>query len=217
VSILTIGRYQLQELKCLQPFSKELFMKDLNLIEPACPDLQVLTGTEAKAIQLNNGLTIKPFGPKYQSAVENLVLPIQQHEFAVGITREEQPDLLNIAHTFQINNGNFWVAIVDDRVIGCIGLVDIGDNQAALKKMFVHKDFRGKQSGVSRLLIQTAKQWCITQGIKTIFLGTVSQMIAAQRFYENNGFAEVTVLELPPNFPLVHVDTKFYRCDLVDS
>ncbi|MDR3617345.1 MAG: GNAT family N-acetyltransferase [Candidatus Obscuribacterales bacterium] len=189
-------------------------MKDHNIFEPSHPDLSMPTGTGATAIQANKGLTIKPFKPEYQLAIENLVLPIQQHEFAVGITREEQPDLLNISQTFQSNNGNFWVAIVDDLVVGCIGLVDIGDSQAALKKMFVHKDFRGKQSGVSRMLIQTAKHWCITNGIKTIFLGTVSQMIAAQRFYANNGFREVTVPQLPSNFPLVHVDTKFYRCDL---
>jgi N-acetylglutamate synthase-like GNAT family acetyltransferase len=157
---------------------------------------------------------IKPFKPDYQLAVEALVLPIQQHEFGVGITREEQPDLLNIAQTFQGGKGNFWVAVSDDRVIGCIGLVDIGSDQTALKKMFVHKDFRGKQSGVSTILIDTAKKWCIHKGIKTIFLGTVAQMIAAHRFYEKNGFSQITVEELPSEFPLVHVDTVFYRCDL---
>jgi N-acetylglutamate synthase-like GNAT family acetyltransferase len=189
-------------------------MKDHNMAESNNPEFAVHAGSGAKTIHSDSVLTIAPFNAEYQSAIEDLVLPIQQHEFAVGITREEQPDLLNIAETFQSNKGNFWVALAGKRVVGCIGLVDIGNDEAALKKMFVHKDFRGKQVGVSRMLVQTAKQWCITNGIKTIFLGTVSQMIAAQRFYENNGFTEVTVPQLPPSFPLVHVDTKFYRCDL---
>jgi hypothetical protein len=39
-------------------------------------------------------------------------------------------------------------------------------------------------------------------------------MIAAHRFYEKNGFSQITGAELPSEFPLVHVDTVFYRCDL---
>ncbi len=143
-------------------------MKDHNMVEANNPEFAGHTGGGPNAIHSDNGLTIAPFIPEYQSAIEDLVLPIQQHEFAVGITREEQPDLLNIAQTFQTNKGNFWVALAGKRVVGCIGLVDIGNDEAALKKMFVHKDFRGKQSGVSRMLIQTAKQWCITNGIKIV-------------------------------------------------
>jgi len=169
------------------------------------------------APQLKAMPEIKPFKPEYQSAIEALVLPIQQFEFGVGITREEQPDLLNIAQTFQQGKGNFWVAINAGQIIGCIGLVDMGNDQAALKKMFVHKDFRGKGSGISTRLIDTAKKWCIAHGIKTIFLGTVAQMIAAHRFYEKNGFKQLAVSELPSQFPLVHVDTVFYRCDLIEN
>lgn len=189
-------------------------MKDHNIFEPGNADIMASSGNGAPAITSNNAITILPFEAEHQIGIEALVLPIQQHEFAVAITREEQPDLLNIAATFQSQNGNFWVATVGDRVIGCIGLVDIGNGESALKKMFVHKDFRGKAAGVSRMLIQTAKEWCLKHNIKTIFLGTVSQMIAAHKFYENNGFREITIPELPPTFPLVHVDTKFYRCDL---
>jgi len=191
-------------------------MKHQNIFEANQPDLLLHVGTVPKTIH-SNMLSIKLFKPEYQSAVEALVLPIQQFEFGVGITREEQPDLLNIAQTSQNRKGNFWVAISNDQVVGCIGLVDIGNDQAALKKMFVHKDFRGKQSGVSSMLINTAKQWCVTHGIKTIFLGTVTQMIAAQRFYQNNDFTEISVAQLPPEFPLVHVDTKFYRCDFIKN
>jgi N-acetylglutamate synthase-like GNAT family acetyltransferase len=49
------------------------------------------------------------------------------------------------------------------------------------------------------------------QGIKDIFLGTTDKFLAAHRFYEKNGFAEVSKSELPPSFPLMAVDSKFYR------
>lgn len=161
-----------------------------------------------------NSLAIKPFEAKHQVGVEELVLPIQQVEFGVPITREQQPDLMSIGETFQTGNGNFWVALDGDRVVGTIGVVDISNKQAALKKMFVAKEYRGKEKGLSQLLMTTAIEWCKTKGIKQVFLGTTEKMYAAHRFYEKNGFVEVLMSQLPPLFPVVSVDTKFYRLDI---
>lgn len=157
---------------------------------------------------------IVPFQPTYQQEVEDLVLPIQQIEFGVQTCREDQPDLMDIAGTFQSGKGNFWVARNGAQIVGTVGVVDIGNEQVALKKMFVKKEFRGKQIGVAAALMNCAKSWCKDHGIRTIFLGSTAPMQAAHRFYEKNDFVAVTVAELPPNFPVVPVDKKFYRCDL---
>jgi len=157
---------------------------------------------------------IVEFDPRYQRAVEELVLPIQQIEFAVKITREEQPDLINIADVFQTGKGNFWVARQDGAVVGTIGVVDIGNQMVALKKMFVRSDLRGKQIGISQALMDEAKRWCGQAGVTRIYWGTTAQMLAAHRFYEKNGFVELTESELPKQFPVVHVDSKFYVCAL---
>lgn len=159
-------------------------------------------------------LEIVPFQPTYQQEVEDLVLPIQQIEFGVKTCREDQPDLMDIAGTFQAGKGNFWVVRNGAQIVGTVGVVDIGNDQVALKKMFVRKEFRGKETGVAAGLMERAKSWCAEQGIRTIFLGSTPPMQAAHRFYEKNGFVEVTVEQLPPNFPVVPVDKKFYRCDL---
>ncbi len=158
-----------------------------------------------------NSIVVKQFETAYQAAVEALVLPIQQIEFGVNITRDEQPDLMYIADTFQFGNGNFWVALDGDRVIGSIGLVDIGNDQVALKKMFVARDYRGKVTGVAQMLMDTALVWCRKHGVKEIYLGTAEQLHAAHRFYEKNDYVEVKTCELPSAFPRVSVDTKFYR------
>jgi len=159
---------------------------------------------------VNEKFEIVEFDPRYQQAVEELVLPIQQIEFAVKITREEQPDLVSIARVFQTGNGNFWVARQDSAVIGTIGVVDIGNQMVALKKMFVRSDMRGKQVGVSQALMDQAKAWCKQVGVTAIYLGTTAQMRAAHRFYEKNGFVELSESELPAQFPIVHVDSRFY-------
>jgi len=159
-----------------------------------------------------NSVVIKPFNAEHQDAVERLVLPIQQVEFGVEITREEQPDLMDIAGTFQHGDGNFWVAMDRDDVVGTIGVVDIGSQKVALKKMFVSSSHRG--TGIAQSLMNTAIEWCESKGIKQIYLGTTARMFAAHRFYEKNGFVELTNAELPPNFPVVSVDTKFYYRDI---
>src|ERR1700685_1934136 len=104
-----------------------------------------MQATEAQH-DMQISIDIEQFTSEHQQAVEDLVLPIQQIEFAVKITREDQPDLINIKDTFQIGCGNFWVARHNGTVIGTIGIVDIGNRQVALKKMFVRRDYRGKES-----------------------------------------------------------------------
>lgn len=160
---------------------------------------------------LEQKVKILEYSSTYQGRIEQLILPIQTLEFNVPITREEQPDLLNIQMTFQRGAGNFWVALWQNEVVGTIGIVDIGQNRVALKKMFVREDFRGKDKTVAASLMETAKNWCSDKGIKSILLGTVDGMKAAHRFYEKNGFVEIAKSALPKSFPIVAVDTKFYE------
>ncbi len=154
------------------------------------------------------------YDERYHEQVVALVSPIQQIEFNVPISVEEQPDLMDISGTFKKGDGNFWICICDGELVGCVGLVDIGEQSVALKKMFVRADMRGKGIGVSAALLNHAKQWCFDKRIKTIYLGSVDQMKAAHRFYEKNGFTEIAVDKLPASFPIVNVDTKFYVCSL---
>ena len=40
----------------------------------------------------------------------------------IGLSLQEQPDLLDIHRSYQQAGGEFWIALSDDRVIGTIGL-----------------------------------------------------------------------------------------------
>ena len=95
--------------------------------------------------------------------------------------------------------------------MGTISLLDIGNGQAALRKMFVDKDFRGSKHGTDRRLLSELIAWAKSQKLKEIYLGTTSSFHAAHRFYEKNGFIEIAKKDLPSTFPVMEVDTKFYR------
>jgi GNAT superfamily N-acetyltransferase len=160
---------------------------------------------------------IVPFSPEYADGVVSVILPIQQNEFEIPITLEAQPDLKDIGGFYQHGDGNFWVAVDGDTVVGTVALLDIGNRQVALRKMFVARSHRGAQNGVAAALLHVLLTWCRDRGIRRIFLGTTARFLAAHRFYEKNGFREIRREALPPSFPVMVVDTKFYelplRCD----
>ncbi|HEY9613623.1 GNAT family N-acetyltransferase [Allocoleopsis sp.] len=156
-------------------------------------------------------VTIQIYLPNYQEQIINLILDIQQNEFNVPIRLEEQPGLLKIHDFYQNRRGNFWIALDYDTVVGTVALLDIGNHQATLQKFFVCKNYRGKHIGVGQQLLDTLLAWAMHQSIKEIYLGTTEVYRAAHRFYEKNGFIEIKSVELPNNFPLLKVDTKFYK------
>jgi len=159
---------------------------------------------------MKNSIVI-PYSAIYQQGVIDLILSIQQTEFGLPISLEAQPDLENIPAFYQKDNGNFWIAIAENKVIGSIALKDIGNSRGALRKMFVHKDYRGKEYGVGHTLLNNLLEWARQKKFKEILLGTTERFVAAQRFYEKNGFTEIEKQLLPEDFPLMEVDVKFYK------
>lgn len=159
-------------------------------------------------------VTVVPFALADRDGVIGVILPIQQEEFGVPITAADQPDLMAIPDFYQAADGGFWVAKADEVVVGTIGLKDIGERQAALRKMFVAAPYRGREHGVASRLLQALLAHARARRLSRIYLGTTDKFLAAHRFYEKNGFHLVDVADLPESFPRMAVDTRFYAVDL---
>jgi N-acetylglutamate synthase-like GNAT family acetyltransferase len=164
--------------------------------------------------KLTKVIEIIPFAPQHVKDVGALIVGIQRDEFQIPITLEDQPDLQDIPAFYQQGAGNFWVAVSEDEVVGTVALLDLGNHQGALRKMFVHADYRGPGHGVSARLLDSLLEWSRARGGREIYLGTTEKFLAAHRFYERNGFQRVPADELPPTFPKMAVDTRFYRLAL---
>lgn len=158
-----------------------------------------------------NVVNIEIYTDIYKDAVSQLILSIQTEEFGIPITIQQQPDLDKIPEFYQVGNGNFWIARNGDKIIGTIALLDIGNHKAALRKMFVDRDYRGKDFGVGQKMLHTLIAWARHRNITGIFLGTTEKFTRAQRFYEKNGFTEIPKQNLPEEFPVMEVDSKFYQ------
>ena len=154
---------------------------------------------------------IVPFVAQHAESVASLIIGIQRDEFGIPITLDDQPDLRDIPGFYQQGAGNFWVAVSDGEVVGTVALLDVGNGHGALRKMFVHASYRGPGHGVSARLLESLLEWSRERGLKEIYLGTTEKFLAAHRFYERNGFQQIAAAELPPSFPKMALDTRFYR------
>lgn len=152
--------------------------------------------------------------PMFSQGVADLIVPIQQGEFGIAITYDDQADLQDIPAFYQNGVGNFWVAVDAGQVVGSVALKDIGGGQGALRKMFVAASHRGQGKGVAVELLQTLLGHARMVGLTDIFLGTTAQFTAAHRFYEKHGFALIDADDLPKSFPRMAVDTRFYVLSL---
>ena len=159
-------------------------------------------------------LTIASYVPGDEDAIVALIVPIQNEEFGVAISAADQPDLRDIANFYLPGAGGFWVARDGDRVVGTIALKQFDAEQAALRKMFVAPDYRGAPYRTGQLLLDTLVAHARAKQLARVMLGTTEAFKAAHRFYERNGFVAIAKKDLPPNFPLMLPDTRFYVLDL---
>lgn len=152
--------------------------------------------------------------PSHNKVIEH-ILKIENDEFHLNLTLNDQPDLASIENSYQKQGDNFWLALNEsDEVVGTIALFNLGNHIGDLRKMFVKPEYRGKESGVSKNLLDTLINWAVSHHYQKIFLETNSAFKAAMRFYEKNGFQRVAPSQLPSNFPVIKVAEYFYVKEL---
>ncbi|MDQ1858979.1 GNAT family N-acetyltransferase [Chryseobacterium sp. WLY505] len=159
-------------------------------------------------------LEIQSIGNSYSEQAIDLILTIQQKEFNIPITIQDQPDLLQIQSFYTDAGGNFWGAFADGELVGSIALVKFDDRAGAIRKMFVKKEFRGKELNIAQELLEVLISFCRENRIDDLYLGTITVLKAAQRFYERNHFGKIEKSDLPVKFPLMSADDVFYHLNL---
>lgn len=130
---------------------------------------------------------IIPFESVYMQQVKELVGNLLVYTGTLSPTDLpiDDEDLESIA-TVYIGKGGFWLAIMQDKVIGTVGLKDMGNDIVKLKRMFVVSDLHGK--GVGEALLTRALNHAKSQGFAKMILNTNEHMNRAHHFYEKHGF-----------------------------
>ncbi len=160
---------------------------------------------------------IAEYSDEYKEKVKDLIFDVYEKERGRHSTTD-RPDLNQIKEIYQDDNGNFWVALKEGRVIGTIGLINQGKDKASMHRFCVKKEFRGREKGVSAKLYSAFLEFAVNRGYKKIFLGTTSDAEAAIKFYERNGFVKIDFApeDLAKRLYLTR-DHIFYELDLEEE
>jgi GNAT superfamily N-acetyltransferase len=151
-------------------------------------------------------IEIKVYSNDNQNDIDKMLSEIA-NEFDIPISNQSASTTAKLID-------EYWVALNGNEVIGTVGVLKIENRKAVLKRMFVKKIFRGKEFGVSSLLMQKAFDWCRDENVNYIYLGTMDQFKAAHKFYEKNGFQKISKNTLPTDFVNNPVDDVFYKINL---
>jgi N-acetylglutamate synthase-like GNAT family acetyltransferase len=154
-------------------------------------------------------IQILPYQTIHQNEIDNMMASIAL-EFNEPIFTEKSNKIIDV---YLNSNSKFWVALANDTVLGTVGVVELTNGNIMLKSMFVDKMYRGH--GISNLLLVTVIDWAIQNNYTQIYLGTMTQFTAGQRFYEKNGFRQCNKTELPTDFTINSLDTIFYTKSLM--
>jgi len=155
-------------------------------------------------------MEIVAYTDKYKEQTIELIFDILENEFSRH-SKSGRPDLYNISEEYQKNNGNFWIAIDNENVVGTIALRDCGNDVGFLERMYVKRELRrtGLGSKLSSGLINFAKN----KSYKEIFLSTWEETVSANNFYIKNGFGRIE--SLPANIKnRSSCDKIFYKLEL---
>ena len=157
-------------------------------------------------------MQIETYHGSYTDEIQALILDIQNNEAKIGLSLQEQPDLLDIHSSNQQGGGEFWVALSDGKVVGTLGLMRREQQCAIMKKFFVKKEFRAQKVGLA--LYQKLLAFAKETGVRHMILDTPSVAHASHRFYEKAGFRKISKEELPVPYSYPDRNSILYMLDL---
>ena len=85
--------------------------------------------------------------------------------------------------------GGLWIADVDGKIAGSVGIVRVDNQTAQFRWFLVDKNYR--RMGIGTELINTALDFCREHHYTDIFLWTFKGLDEARRLYDKAGFVQI--------------------------
>jgi len=153
-------------------------------------------------------MQIISYTDQYKESVIGLITDILEEELKRH-SKSGRPDLYKISEVYQKGRGNFWLAVDNNKVVGTIALSDHGGGRGCLRRFYVAKEFRRR--GLGGKLLSALLEFARDNKYKEILLSTQETWVAANNFYNKNGFKKVR--SIPKGFTSVEGEI-FYRLKL---
>ena len=118
-----------------------------------------------------------------------------------------EQELDELPGKYEEPDGRLYLALLNDKEVGCVALRRFNDDSAELKRLYIQNGYRGL--GISKLLIKRVIQDAVDIGYKNILLDTLDTMKPAITLYESFGFKEIDAYYDNPI-----EGAKYFRLDL---
>jgi GNAT superfamily N-acetyltransferase len=129
-------------------------------------------------------VTIRPFRATDQVAARALIEDGLGEHFG-RIDRDANPDLVDIAASYSAGTGAFFVAELDDNVVGTTGLIVEGQ-VGRLVRVAVARSHR--RAGVATALLEHIANFAARAGVAELIAYTQPEWPDATAFYRSHGF-----------------------------
>lgn len=117
---------------------------------------------------------------------------------------EHDREMLDNPEEFIINRGGrIFFASKDNKIVGTVALIAVGDDSFELAKMAVARNCRGEKIGEK--LMAACIEYSANIGKKSIFLLSNTKLVPAINLYKKFGFKEIP---LDPNTPYERTDIQ---------
>jgi N-acetylglutamate synthase-like GNAT family acetyltransferase len=151
-------------------------------------------------------VAIVVYEPTFQTLIDDMMIRIQL-EFEEKIS---SPQSTKLYEAYLLPDQKYWVASYSGKIIGTAGVVLLSNGNCVLKRMMVDPAYRGNEKQVAKQLLDQCMLWAREQHAKYMYLGTMAQFIAAQKFYQKNGFTEISTSQMPADAVLNPIDALYY-------
>ena len=156
-------------------------------------------------------MKIRPIQPDDAKDVKSLISNIMIDEFSNEIIAYTYDDLDNLAEHYGGKREIFLIAEKNGKIIGTVAIKEDGDRMALLRRIFVHKDYRGKGYGAK--LLAKVMEFCFEHNYKTVTFRGTDKMQTALQLCLKNGFKKSNISELG-DFQLVELCKSLKENDL---
>lgn len=135
-------------------------------------------------------LKIVEYKDRYKEKVVDLLVEVILNEFNMN---ENVGDIKNFDYnSYKNGGGNLWLAVDEnDNVIATSAIqVNNEKNEAKLVRVYLNKEYRG--TGIATEMLNMAIDFVKSINFNRIILGTYKKLERAVKFYEKNGFKEIS-------------------------
>jgi len=150
-------------------------------------------------------MEILEFDKNYNEHVNNLMHAILVDEF--GFKHFSEGIINSQNEEYITGNNRLWIAVDNDEIIGTIGIIEVSETHALLKKIYVKESYRGQ--GIAQELLNLCLEYARSMNYNYVFLETYERLKRANSFYTKNDFTPYY-----EGYEKIQGDEIRYRLDL---